>query len=64
MDEDVRCRRPRRSPVGPELLARHIASTFVLVLHWWMDHGGTTSPAEADKLFRALVMPVLRSAQS
>lgn len=54
--------RPRRSPIVPELLARHIASTFVLVLHWWLDHGVSTSPAEADRLFRALVIPVLRSA--
>ena len=54
--------RSRRSPVAPELLARHIASTFVLVLHWWLDHGASISHAEADKLFRALVMPVLRSA--
>lgn len=53
----------RRSPLVPELLAQHIASTFVLVLHWWLDHGGTMSPVEADKLFRSLVMPVLRSAR-
>ena len=52
----------RRSPIVPELLARHIASTFVLVLHWWLDHGGSTSLVDTDKLFRALVMPVLRSA--
>lgn len=51
--------RSRRSPVPPELLARHIASTFVLVLHWWLDHDGEKSSAEADRLFRALVMPVL-----
>jgi len=54
--------RPRRSPIAPELLARHIASTFVLVLHWWLDHAGSASPVEADKLFRALVTPVLGSA--
>ena len=47
--------------LSPELLAQHIASTFVLVLHWWLDHNGTSPPASADKLFRALVMPVLRS---
>lgn len=51
-----------RSSVAPELLAHHIASTFVLVLHWWLDHDAATAPAEADRLFRALVMPVLRSA--
>jgi AcrR family transcriptional regulator len=54
--------RSRRSPLVPELLAQHIASTFVLVLHWWLDHASGTPSAEADKLFRALVMPVLRSA--
>ena len=56
-------RRSRRMPVAPELLAQHIASTFVLVLHWWLDHGGSTSPVEANNQFRALVMPVLASAR-
>jgi hypothetical protein len=51
----------RRPPVNPKLLARHVASTFVLVLHWWLDHDGRTASDEADKLFRALVMPVLRA---
>ncbi|MHB8812963.1 MAG: TetR/AcrR family transcriptional regulator [Steroidobacteraceae bacterium] len=51
--------RSRRSLIAPELLARHIASTFVLILHWWLDRGAGTSISEADKLFRALVMPVL-----
>jgi AcrR family transcriptional regulator len=59
---DLQSPRWRRSHIAPELLARHIASTFVLVLHWWIDHGSSTSPLDADKLFRALVMPVLRSA--
>ena len=51
----------RHSAVAPELLAQHIASTFVLVLHWWLDQDGRTASDEADKLFRALVMPVLRA---
>lgn len=64
LDEDggLQLSRLRRSPVVPDLLARHIASTFVLVLHWWLDHRSGASPAEVDKLFRALVMPLLRSA--
>jgi AcrR family transcriptional regulator len=49
----------RRSPIVPELLAQHIASTFVLMLHWWLDRGGSTSVVEANELFRSLVMPVL-----
>jgi AcrR family transcriptional regulator len=60
MEKDLERQRSGRSRIAPELLARHIASTFVLVLHWWMDQG-VGSPAEADKLFQALVMPVLRA---
>ncbi len=59
---DLPLSRSRRSPLVPELLAHHIASTFVLVLHWWIDHGGTTAPGDADRLFRSLGMPGLRSA--
>ena len=59
LDADRQTSRSRRFNVAPHLLAQHIASTFVLVLHWWLDHGGSPSPAEADRLFRALVMPVL-----
>ena len=64
MERDLQQHPSGRSPIAPELLARHMASTFVLILHWWIDHGGMTSPVEADKLFRALVMPVLRAAQT
>lgn len=60
-DGGLQSTRSKQSPIVPELLAQHIASTFVLVLHWWMDHGGAATPAEADRLFRALVMPVLGS---
>ena len=52
-------RRERSGAVEPELLAQYIASTFVLVLHWWMDRRNTASAAEADKLFRTLVLPAL-----
>lgn len=64
MRADLKKHGSRRSPIAPEVLARHIASTFVLILHWWLDDNVTRSPAEADELFRALVMPVLRSPHS
>lgn len=61
-DAGARSARSSQLPIVPELLAQHIASTFVLVLHWWIDHGGAAATAaQADRLFRALVMPVLRS---
>jgi AcrR family transcriptional regulator len=55
-------RRARHAPrTPPELLARYVASTFVLVLHWWLDEPKSSSSGEADQLFRALVMPTLRA---
>jgi AcrR family transcriptional regulator len=60
MGEDIHTHQSARSPIVPELLTRHIASTFVLILHWWMDDDAKRSPEEADNVFRALVMPVLR----
>lgn len=61
MKVDLRMHGSSRSRMIPEVLAQHIASTFVLILHWWMDDSVLRSPAEADKLFRALVMPVIQS---
>jgi AcrR family transcriptional regulator len=52
----------RRSRASPDcaLLAQHIASTFVLVLHWWLDHADAGTPAQANEQFLALVRPVLQ----
>jgi len=41
------------------LLAEYAASTFVLVLDWWIDGKCTQSPARADALFRSLILPTL-----
>lgn len=62
MEADSRSHRSRRMAMDSGLLAQHVASTFVLTLHWWFDHDSAAVPAEVDKLFRALVMPVLRTA--
>jgi AcrR family transcriptional regulator len=42
-----------------DLVARHVASTFVLVLNWWVESEAALLPAEVDALFRALVLPSL-----
>lgn len=46
---------PRRSKVPPELFVHYVASTFMSVLTWWIDHRTGMSPAEIDALFRQLV---------
>jgi AcrR family transcriptional regulator len=50
--------RRRVGPVPAELAVKHVASTFILVLNWWLDVAGARSPHDADALFRALVIPV------
>lgn len=62
--EEPQRRKSTTRQVSPELLAQYIASTFVLVLHWWLDCRGSVAPSEADKMFRALVVPTLVSAKS
>jgi AcrR family transcriptional regulator len=53
-------RRRQSAPAMPtDLLARHVAATFVLVLNWWVDSEVMLTPAEADGRFRALVLPIL-----
>ena len=47
------------SRVPAELLARHVADTFVRVLEWWAEDDGGRSAAEADALFRALARPAV-----
>ena len=42
-----------------ELIARHIASTFVLVLNWWLECEPALTPAQVDARFRSLVQPSL-----
>lgn len=48
--------------VPRELLAEHVAATFVRVLDWWVGGDGTLSAREADELFRALAGPALEKA--
>jgi AcrR family transcriptional regulator len=61
--EDVRRalqgRRSGDCHVPFELLTEHIASTFVLVLNWWLESKSPLSPNEVNNVFRALVLPAL-----
>src|SRR5262245_36191983 len=48
------------SPQLPaDLIARHVASTFVLVLNWWIESRTMLTPQEVDARFRTLVLPSL-----
>ena len=47
---------------SPDLLVRWIASTFVLVLNWWLESDSPLPAREADSLFRGLIEPSLAKA--
>jgi hypothetical protein len=55
--------RRRQSPVRipSALVGRHIASTFVLVLNWWVECEPALAAVEVDARFRALVLPTQRT---
>jgi hypothetical protein len=63
ISEGVRRRlRVRQKAVGqipPDLLAQFIASTFVLVLNWWIENGCQLHAKEVNRSFRSLVLPAL-----
>ncbi|HEX2460424.1 MAG TPA: TetR/AcrR family transcriptional regulator [Vicinamibacterales bacterium] len=58
-DELCKVRRHTASQLATDLLAKHVAGTFVLVLNWWVDNDGRLTPVEVDARFRALVLPIL-----
>ncbi|MEO6525473.1 MAG: helix-turn-helix domain-containing protein [Gemmatimonadaceae bacterium] len=50
------------STLPRDLLARHVAATFVRMLAWWGESGHAVSAADVERRFRALVVPVLEEA--
>jgi AcrR family transcriptional regulator len=56
--------RSSRTPgsASPELLVRWIASTFVLVLNWWVESDSPLPARDADRVFRELIEPSLAAA--
>lgn len=54
--------RLRDASIAPELIVRHIAGTFLLVLGWWAEQDDMRSALELDALFRLLAEPVMAAA--
>ena len=53
-----RGRKPSRE-IPSDLLSEYVASTFVLVLNWWLDKGMPLLPKEINDVFRTLISPTL-----
>jgi AcrR family transcriptional regulator len=54
-----RCGQETVHQVPCDLLARHVGSTFVLVLNWWVESGEAIPSRKVNDLFRALTLPVV-----
>jgi AcrR family transcriptional regulator len=54
-----RCRQESGHDVPCDLLAQHVASTFLLVLSWWAESGEPLPSRKVNDLFRALILPTL-----
>jgi len=61
--EDIRKsfqgKRKTAGQIPPELLVQYVASTFILVLNWWVESKSPLPTKEVDGLFRALILPTL-----
>ena len=55
-------KRKTTGPIPQALLVQFVASTFILVLNWWLDYKSPLSPAEANSIFQTLVRPTLVAA--
>lgn len=61
MKKEFRPRRAAAQQIPPEVVSAYVASTFVLVLNWWLDNGMRLQPREIEDLFRRLTLPTLAS---
>ena len=57
--KDVIGQQPVAGQIPPDLLAQYIASTFVLVLNWWVESRSPLGPKEVNDLFRGILLPTL-----
>lgn len=54
---EVRRKTPDQMP--PDLFVQYLASTFLLVLNWWVESRSSIPPKEVNDLFRSLILPKL-----
>jgi AcrR family transcriptional regulator len=57
--QNLKARRKAIAQIPLDLFVQYVASTFILVLNWWMEHKSPLSSGEINDLFRSLISPVL-----
>ena len=56
---DYQGRRKTPDQMPPDLFVQYVASTFILVLNWWVESRNPLPPNDINDLFRALMLPTL-----
>jgi len=59
MKEELRGARKPSRQIPADLLSDYVASTFVLVLNWWLDKRMPFTPKEINDVFQRLISPTL-----
>ena len=62
--KDIQSRRGAADKVSPDLLVQYVASTFILVLNWWVESKSPLPSKKVNDLFRALILPTLATARN
>ena len=59
MKQELGAVRTATRQIPADLMSEYVASTFVLLLNWWLDKKMFLSPKEMNDLFRKLISPTL-----
>ncbi|MHB8454114.1 MAG: TetR/AcrR family transcriptional regulator [Acidiferrobacterales bacterium] len=59
LSKEFQGRRKTASHIPLDLFVQYVASTFILVLNWWVENKSPLPPKEVNELFRALILPTL-----
>ena len=57
--ENFQSRRTIATQIPSDMVVRYVASTFMLVLNWWVESRNPLPPREVNDLFRVLILPTL-----
>lgn len=57
--KDLQPRRKTTRQIPTDLLVQYVASTFILVLNWWLENRSSLRAKEINDLFHSLTLPPL-----
>jgi AcrR family transcriptional regulator len=57
--KNFQSRRKTAAQIPSDIVVQYVASTFILVLNWWVENKNPLHPKEVNDLFRVLILPTL-----